>query len=453
MTFVLTPTTTTPPAPTNLHAVPAVPRVSTSLLLALSVAASLSPSLLPRASLVQAVVTGLFAAAALVVSAVAHRITSRVHRTCPRPRARRVALGLALLTVGAVGIADAQWQNGLRESWGVPRVGPMYWIEVVCGSVSVCALLVVIGIGSARGAGKLGAMRLLATTAVVAVTISVFGFDWARDAFAQRYAQADLVSSTVQAHAVAPVGGVSVGVQGQRFLAGGEGSTAVRTYVGLRAAPTYGERAELAADELERSGGLAKAHVVIAVPTGSGWVDENAVRGFDERFGGDVATVALQYSDQPSWATFLFAEDAAIESTRALRVAVEAKLAALDEDGRPTLHIYGQSLGSVAGSAALQPDSSAVCSTLWAGPPANKVDTGRGVVLANTSDPVVWWSRELIFSPPDLTKARVDAPVPQWIPLVSFAQTSVDLLFALDAPAGHGHRYAEDQGTGLLDCG
>ncbi|WP_280453742.1 hypothetical protein, partial [Nocardia brasiliensis] len=27
------------------------------------------------------------------------------------------------------------------------------------------------------------------------------------------------------------------------------------------------------------------------VPTGSGWIDKNAVRGFEERFGSDVALV------------------------------------------------------------------------------------------------------------------------------------------------------------------
>ena len=62
-----------------------------------------------------------------------------------------------------------------------------------------------------------------------------------------------------------------------------------------------------------------------------------------------------------------------------------------------------------------------------------------------SSDPVIRWQPSLLWSPPDLSRARVDAPQPAWLPVVGFVQTSVDLLFALDAAPGHGHRYGPDQ--------
>jgi len=39
------------------------------------------------------------------------------------------------------------------------------------------------------------------------------------------------------------------------------------------------------------------------------------------------------------------------------------------------------------------------------------------------------------------------------MPGVSFAQTGLDLVFALNAPSGHGQRYGDDQGLAMRDCG
>ena len=42
--------------------------------------------------------------------------------------------------------------------------------------------------------------------------------------------------------------------------------------------------------------------------------------------------------------------------------------------------------------------------------------------------------------------------MPQWIPVVSYLQTTVDLMSAQNAPTGHGHRYGADQGSLLPEC-
>ncbi|MBM4513831.1 hypothetical protein GS438_12570 [Rhodococcus hoagii] len=248
----------------------------------------------------------------------------------------------------------------------------------------------------------------------------------------------------------------TLGAEGRRFVAGISDPRSVRTYVGLDSAPEPGARARLAVAELERAGGLRRAHVVVAVPTGSGWIDGEAARGLERRFAGDVAIVGMQYSYAPSWATFVFGRADAEASARALFAAVAARIGELPATERPALHVYGQSLGSIGGSAIFDDvadQRARTCSVLWAGPPAGSVRTDDATVLANSSDPVVWWSPALLTRAPDLTHARVDAPVPQWIPVVSFLQTGIDLVFALNAPSGHGHRYGDDQGLAMRDCG
>jgi uncharacterized membrane protein len=209
----------------------------------------------------------------------------------------------------------------------------------------------------------------------------------------------------------------------------------------------------LAIRELERSGGFDRSNIVVAVPTGSGWIDANAVSGFYQRFGGDVALVGMQYSYAPSWATFLFGRNEAVAYARTLFTAVENRIRTLDP--KPELYVYGQSLGAIGGSSIFTDDADQdrrTCAALWAGPPAGQVHRTGATVLANSSDPVVHWSPSLLWRAPDLTGVRVDAPVPQWLPIVSFLQTSADLLVALNAPPGHGHRYGTDQGTALGSC-
>ena len=75
-------------------------------------------------------------------------------------------------------------------------------------------------------------------------------------------------------------------------------------------------RAEFAVDELRRARAFDRPHLVVAVPTGSGWVDAAAVRGFENRWGDDLAIVAQQYSDMPSWAAFVLDRGAAEEEGR-----------------------------------------------------------------------------------------------------------------------------------------
>jgi uncharacterized membrane protein len=69
------------------------------------------------------------------------------------------------------------------------------------------------------------------------------------------------------------------------------------------------------------------------------------------------------------------------------------------------------------------------------------------VYLQHASDPITWWSPDLLFSEPDwLKEARgYDiSPETTWIPVITFLQVSADMAVAVDVPDGHGHRYVKD---------
>ncbi|WP_228822604.1 alpha/beta-hydrolase family protein [Nocardia cyriacigeorgica] len=437
------------------------PRIGTTLAIGTGVLLSLAPGLLPRTPMAQAVLTGLLVAVLLGITGIGRSVLRRCGALRERPRWRMPVLGATTLLIAGAAVHAGHWQNRLRAAMGTPAIGPDYWLWCALGATMIAGLLY----GLARGIGwvvrTLGRPRTIAVGVAAAAVLGLVGVpsivEWRRGAYATANAAMDPavprpVSATRSGSAESVVSWPSLGAEGRRFVSGAPVGP-VRVYVGVQSAPDLDSRVALAVRELERSGGLTRSHVVIAVPTGSGWIDANAIEGLDDRFHGDVALVGLQYSYAPSWATFLFGREAATESARALFTAVEQRIATLET--KPRLHVYGQSLGALGGSAifadAAEQDRR-TCSVLWAGPPVGSVHRSGATVLANTSDPVVHWSPSLLWRAPDLRGARVDAPVPGWLPVASFVQTTADLLAALDAPPGHGHRYGADQGTALPDC-
>ncbi|MGY2062016.1 alpha/beta-hydrolase family protein, partial [Nocardia gipuzkoensis] len=70
--------------------------------------------------------------------------------------------------------------------------------------------------------------------------------------------------------------------------------------------------------------------------------------------------------------------------------------------------------------------------------------------LQHASDPIVWWSPNLIFSQPDWLSEQRGSDVStqmRWWPLVTFWQVAADLTNAQGVSDGHGHNY----GTLVLD--
>lgn len=298
----------------------------------------------------------------------------------------------------------------------------------------------------------------------------------------------------------------ALGRQGRAFVAGGAApaelaalsdrpaAEPVRVYVGLRSAPSVRQRAALAVAELERTGAFQRRVLVILHPTGTGWVDPHAVDPLELMHGGDTAAVAVQYSYRPSWLVMISGKhDVANETARALFEAVHERWVRLPEMSRPRLLVFGESLGAFGSEqvfAGLDDAQRRTDGVLWVGPPgaaplwqqltaqrepaspiwqpvhngATQVRFGadaaaltappgpwpkpRIVYLQNSSDPIIWWSWDLLFDRPEwLTGPRgpdVSERMP-YVPVVTFLQVTVDLTTSQSVPFGHGHSYGPDK--------
>ncbi|MFL0181649.1 alpha/beta hydrolase [Mycobacterium sp. SMC-15] len=299
----------------------------------------------------------------------------------------------------------------------------------------------------------------------------------------------------------------TLGSQGRSFVAGGvhaaelariNGRPArepIRVYAGLHSAGDDQARMQLLLEELDRTHAFDRQVLVVVPTTGTGWVDPAAADALEMLYNGDTAIVGVQYSYLPSWISFLADQRKSMDSGRLLVRTIAERWRGLPAQHRPKLVLYGESLGSMAGQAAFDwlPDVADMGyeAVLWVGPPQAsplwhallvrrdpgstavlpRYDNGRTVrfaqgtvpaeiariaappwqgtrvlFLQHASDPVVWWSPDLLFARPDWL---TEAPGPdrtasmRWYPVVTFWQVSADLFHGEQMPAGHGHNYAD----------
>jgi len=299
----------------------------------------------------------------------------------------------------------------------------------------------------------------------------------------------------------------TLGYQGRNFVATGpdadeltriNGKPAkepVRVYAGLQTADTDAGRMSVLLTELERTHAFERKVLVIVPTTGTGWVNPVAARALEMMYNGDTAIVALQYSYLPSWISFVGDTQKSMDSGRMLIDSVHERWERLPPDHRPKLLLYGESLGSMAGQGAFNwlPDIAKMnfSSVLWVGPPnasplwrgitarrdpgtpevEPRYDNGRTVrfsqandtadivtdtdtpwegtrvlFLQHASDPIVWWSGDLVFNRPDWLReppGRDRTPLMRWYPIVTFWQVAADMTNAGSVPGGHGHNYGE----------
>jgi uncharacterized membrane protein len=266
----------------------------------------------------------------------------------------------------------------------------------------------------------------------------------------------------------------------------------IRVYVGMRSSPDVHLRAALAVRELERAGAFQRAVLTVVTTTGSGWVDPRAVAALELAYGGDTATVAMQYSYLPSWMAFLDDRQAAEEAGRELFDQVYREWVHRPAGERPRLLVFGESLGAFGAEAAFHdvgevrtrtdgvllegpvnssprwqelvrnrdPGSTAVLPVVDSGRvirfavrpedlsrPPGPWEHPRVVYLQHGSDPVVWWSPDLLLQRPDWL---AEPPAPDrppgmhWFPVVSFWQTTAALAFSTHVPPGYGHNYGTE---------
>jgi uncharacterized membrane protein len=423
--------TTLPAAPASMAArlLGAAPSISASVLCAPAFTLSLLPSLLPRPAIVQGVLSGLLIAAALGGASLLAR---RERRLVPASSA--LALRWSVLSV-ATGLGIAALLVGdlwLRQDRGAVGLAPsdeLYWPLALAAAALTCALLVAVG----RGLRWL--LRRATTRRAVGGVVTC--------ALLPLVAGATGGGSWLTA---LPYPGVNEPTLSLPSRLG-----AVRVYVGIDEAATPRERATLAVRRMERRGAFDREAVVVTFPTGTGWVNMHAVHGFERGLNGDVATVAVQGGTAPSWVELLVNRSAQEQSAQAVFDAVAHRLAAVPEARRPTLHVYGESLGALLGQSVLTRDRAVaqVCSAVWAGVPGGATTDAPGGltagpvrerVLDNPDDPVSFWSTSTALQRPQAWPD--DTP---WVPGLSYATTTLDLVAALGTTPGHGHVYGHEQ--------
>jgi uncharacterized membrane protein len=297
-----------------------------------------------------------------------------------------------------------------------------------------------------------------------------------------------------------------LGLQGRRYVTDvitpaliettlGEPAKAepIRTYVGFDTEPLYPNgRAEIALDELERTGAFGRSHLVLVSPTGTGWIDQTMIESAELFTRGDVATCAIQYGRFPS---FLCTQKvpAARAQFRALLWGVKERLAAVPADRRPRVLVFGESLGAWASSDVTMRngiaglDEYGVDRALWFGlpglaawsktgmkegrsplVPAGTVghfdhyeqfaalsepqrDRLRVVVVDHDDDPIALLSPRLAYARPGWLGSERGRGVPEsmgWRPVITFVNLTVDAMNAVHRVPGQfksfGHDYRAD---------
>ncbi|MFC7490123.1 MULTISPECIES: alpha/beta-hydrolase family protein [unclassified Knoellia] len=394
-----------------------LPRASTALATPVAVGVATFPSYLPHLPVALGVLTAL---SFLVVVGIARRLAG------PHPRVTGPAHPLVVALGGAVTayLLFITWttQAGMRARIGMdPLALPDLGLLVATAAAVV---------GGYHGLRQLRRRRRArvprrAVAAVAGLSLLSFAPSAQADADAPPSDQVLLTSS--------PVG-------------------AVRAYAGLSESADDAARARIAVDRLVAAGGLAREHLLVAIPTGSGWVNPEFVAGMERRFGSDVATVSMQYDDRPSWVAYLLDRQGAVRGAQALLDAAVAEVSTLPVGQRPQVHVVGESLGATAGQAALLAPGvagdalrSTVCSTFWLGTPGGgRTGLPRETVAANADDPIVHARPSMALVPPG-----EDRP---WLPVVSFVHAGADVVGALAMPFGAGHRYGADQPERLQTC-
>ena len=119
----------------------------------------------------------------------------------------------------------------------------------------------------------------------------------------------------------------------------------IRAYVGLESAATEEERVALLMQELERTNAFDRSWLMVASPTGTGYVNYAAVSILEFLTRGDCATMAMQYSARPSPLSL----DRVSEGRKhmgMLAAALRDRLAQCPPERRPKVVLFGESLGA-----------------------------------------------------------------------------------------------------------
>jgi uncharacterized membrane protein len=149
----------------------------------------------------------------------------------------------------------------------------------------------------------------------------------------------------------------AIGKEGRRFVLmaltpeqitavmGEPAKSPVRAVAGFGSASTAQERAKIALAELERLGGFERSLIVVAAPTGVGYVNYSFAEAVEYLTRGDCAIVVPQYALVPS--ALALKETREGEAQQELILAgIRDRVAGMPEGSRPRVVQFGESLGA-----------------------------------------------------------------------------------------------------------
>lgn len=505
---------------------------------ALGFAASLTPSLLPRALVFMILVTAVGAVAGYAAGTAVEWFARTIASLTAAYPTRTITL-VTLLAVWIPALAFAPlsiaWQQIQQEELDMPRALPGA-LALITASLAIAALLVLAGRGIrslVRGLASLVARippvkswinphfeRIRWIRASVSVALMALAVTGVNAAFSFLMDSYDRTNASSEGQVVGDLGMNSgslasqlpwdtLGRQGRIFVSNTmspeqissitdrSAQQPVRLYVGMQQAASFEGRAALAVKELDRVDAWSREYIAIVGVTGTGWVDPDAVNSIEAVTGGDVVTVATQYTAVPSWIGFVIDSQTTINQNKATIEAVLSRWRQLDENDRPKLILFGESLGSLGTQGAWEAGDSPEVVTeeiqriIWIGPPAESTlwkswqedriagpawdpvvgdgsitrvlvktqDAGRYapdtppsiIFAAHANDPVVYWRPDLfIFQPPWTVPPLGPGVMPQlrWFPFVTGFQVGMDLISG-GAPPEVGHNYSADMAAAV----
>ncbi|MGX6605771.1 alpha/beta hydrolase [Micromonosporaceae bacterium Da 78-11] len=343
---------------------------------------SFTPSLLPRAWLLQGVVTGVTAATGYAVGTSIGAVVRL--RWWPSDRTVRIAWRV-LFTLAPPLIViflwlGTRWQRELRVRLGMEPAQEYDIARTVGISLLTFGLLLLIarllrlathGIAVVFGHLVPESAAYCAGFVVVAL-ISYTALDGLLmgNLYTTVDQSAAVTDSGTGRGVVVPTSGLrsggpgslvswdSLGRQGRNFVAkapareqlteftGRPSTDPIRLYAGLASADAVDERARLVVREMDRTGAFDRAVVAVFTPTGTGWVDNDVTSSLEYMYAGDTALVSMQYSYLPSWISFWVDRSKVVGASSALITAVHDRWAAMPATSRPKLLIFGESLGT-----------------------------------------------------------------------------------------------------------
>jgi uncharacterized membrane protein len=498
------------------------------LLGALFFAGSLTPSLIPREATVQGILGGVAFASGYGLGVLILWAWWYLELPAAGERLRQLAVWSVTAIAAAIVVLfltrAAEWQNSIRVLMAMPPVDTARPLQVGLIAAPVALLLILIGKAFLKTRGMIArrlervmpprVSHLLGIAAAFTLFFMVIEGVLLR-AYLRAYDGAQAALDAVVDARLAPpaepwrtgsaaslVSWQDLGRQGRAFVGGGPGAAdiagflggdalnPIRVYVGLNAAPTPEERAEIALAELLRVEAFDRSVLVVAVPTGTGWVDPAALDPLEYLHRGDIATAAVQYSYLESWVSILVEPDYGVRTGRALFRAIYRHWTTLPPETRPRLYLHGLSLGALASEQSLRLHevlADPVQGALWAGPPFQSPEwrtateerepdspswlpvfgdgsiirfanqfarpdrlgeawgPTRIVYLQYASDPIVFFEPSMFYRPPgwmDPPRGPDVSPELRWYPIVTFLQLVLDMATALEVPIGYGHAYA-----------